>query len=123
MSDFLVTYLVPVTVRVEGYETKDEAAERAWEMWNMEEVVKAGQIGLDHTSFYFYHDGGTELPWALDVVVEQDPPIDNGVDTPQSCGCPIDYHMADCPRLTDRYSQGDPPEPDDDYNPDHEENE
>jgi hypothetical protein len=28
-----------------------------------------------------------------------------------SCGCPSDYHMADCPILTDRYDE--PPEPKD----------
>lgn len=29
------------------------------------------------------------------------------------CGC-VDYHMADCPLVTDRLNPPDPPEPDDD---------
>jgi hypothetical protein len=32
------------------------------------------------------------------------------------CGC-TDYHMADCPVLTERGGYEDPPEPDDDYDP------
>lgn len=33
------------------------------------------------------------------------------------CGC-VDYHMADCPLMTDRFGgHDDPPEPDDDYDP------
>ncbi len=38
------------------------------------------------------------------------------------CGC-TDYHMADCPILTDRQTTDDPPEPDDDEHPFDEEDE
>lgn len=30
-----------------------------------------------------------------------------------SCGCPEDYHMADCPIRTSASDQQDPPDPDD----------
>jgi hypothetical protein len=72
MPHFLVTYLVPVTVRVENVNDKDMAADIAWEWWNEQKVVEAGQVGLDETSFYFYNEGG-EPPWALDVTVEEVP--------------------------------------------------
>jgi hypothetical protein len=72
MADYLVTYLVPVTVRVENVGSTDEAAATAWEWWIEQNVVEKGQIGLDSTDFYFYDDGG-DKPWALDVSVGEDP--------------------------------------------------
>lgn len=38
---------------------------------------------------------------------------DDGDTEQRPCGCPMDYHMADCPHLTDRGSY--PPEPEEDY--------
>ncbi len=55
--DYLVTYFVPVTVRVENADDGAQAESIAWDMWNDEKVVEAGRAGLDHTSFYFYHGG------------------------------------------------------------------
>jgi hypothetical protein len=36
-------------------------------------------------------------------------------DTERPCGCPWDYHLADCPIRTSRYSSDDAPDPDDWY--------
>lgn len=37
------------------------------------------------------------LEWA-DGCLWLDPPSDEPEDRPQACGCPADYHLADCPR-------------------------